>query len=88
MRTMNRTIILQELSPDAQTRLKFFQRSDSSVTYIVERFWIDDLPEDNYYAEYWAASSDSSSIFDCLQTAIREARVEYPWLTAAKAKDD
>jgi len=56
------------------------------VTYIIERFWIDDLPQDNYYAEYWSASRDSSSIFASFQTAIREARVEYPWL--AKARDD
>jgi len=88
MPTMNRTLILQELSPDAQTRLNFFQRLDGSVICIAEKYWIDDVPEYNYHEEYWAAFTDIGSIFDSLETAIRELRVEYPWLAAAKAKDD
>lgn len=81
---MSRTIIHQELSPDAQTKLKFFQQSDGSVICIAEKFWIDDVPEHNYHAEYWAAFTDNGSIFDSLETAIRELRVEYPWLAPEK----
>lgn len=84
---MSRTIIHQELSPDGQTRVTFFQRADATIVFLAEKFWIDDLPEDNYYNEFWAADSDSRSIFDNLQTAIREARVEYPWLTPAHGSD-
>ncbi|OIS92216.1 hypothetical protein [Brucella cytisi] len=85
---MTRTVLYQALSPDEQTRIVFFQRSDGAISYTGERFWIDDVPEYNYHAEYWAAFTDSGSIFDSLETAIRELRVEYPWLASAKAEDD
>lgn len=75
---MTHTVFHQALSPDGQTRLVFFQQSDGSVTYIVEKFWVDDLPEYDYHAEYWIAFSDNNSIFDSLETAMREIRVEYP----------
>jgi hypothetical protein len=77
---MTRTVIHQELSPDGQIRLVFIQRSDGSLTYTAEKFWIDHVPEYNYHAEYWAAFTDHGSIFDSLETAIRELRVKYPWL--------
>ncbi|WP_273772753.1 hypothetical protein [Brucella intermedia] len=81
---MTRTVLHQALSPDGQTRLVFFQRLDGSVTYVTEKFWIDDVPEYDYHAEYWAAFTDNGSIFDSLETAIRELRVEYPWLEPEK----
>ncbi|MBC2886499.1 hypothetical protein H7Q97_13975 [Ochrobactrum sp. CM-21-5] len=85
---MTRAALHQALSPDGQTRLVFFQRTDGAISCIAEKFWIDDVPECNYHAEYWAAFTDNGSIFDSLETAIRELRVEYPWLAAVKAKDD
>ncbi|MCB4919737.1 hypothetical protein LAV78_14540 [Brucella intermedia] len=85
---MTRTVLHQVLSPDGQTRLVFFRRTDGAISHIAEKFWIDDVPEYDYHAEYWAAFTDSSSIFDSLETAIRELRVEYPWLAAVMAKDD
>lgn len=62
----------------------FIQRSDGSLIYTAEKFWIDDVPEYNYHAEYWATFTDNSSIFYSLETAIRELRVEYPWLEPVK----
>jgi hypothetical protein len=70
----------RHLSPDARTRVLFYQRPDGAFGYSVEQFQIDDWPEDNYHDEYWETRTDRNAIFHSLEAAIKEAAVEFPWL--------
>ena len=78
-------IIKHVIAPDGQTRVTIHRRSDGRFEFSYDKFYVDDIPEYNHHMEYWAPGQPSG-IFDSAETAIREASVEFPWVSDLKSE--
>jgi hypothetical protein len=77
-------IIKHLVSPDGQTRITVYRRSDGRFEFSYDKFYVDDLPEHEHHMEYWVLGQPSG-VFDSAETTIREASVEFPWISAGNS---
>ena len=74
-----RELVEHAVRPDGWERISFYRRPDGLWVYSVDKFHVDDFPEDGFYREYWHPIL-CSGLYDSLATARREAAAEFPWV--------
>jgi hypothetical protein len=74
-------IVEHILAPGGRERVTIYRRVDGYYKYSHDKSYVDDLPEDNHYMEYWSPVY-SFGIYDSLETARREASAQYAWVAA------
>ncbi len=79
-------VIEHVLSPDKRRRITIYRRSDGCFEYSLDELDVFDVTEIDVYEECWRTER-VWGIYDTALTALREASVEFCWVTKGVKMD-
>lgn len=76
---MEEEVVEQVYSPEGTIRLTIYRRQDGLLSYSIDRYFRDNVPEFGHKLEYWTPVPQPG-IFADIQTVKAEASQLHPWV--------